>query len=181
MSRDSHCDRLRDSCLNHVAACAATGIMRAQSAIDLSFRIVNPQAQFRASLPPLAAKVSCIEDRLMGLTRRFFVSSPGMCSSVTFESTMSALSRLKSGFESRYRYQLTFLNFPDNTKVACDYCNFLNPLHQVFGLTGWRAARYPNAGLASPKLPNICPRVCVLFQLEEIHAERTAKFSSPFL
>jgi hypothetical protein len=158
------------------------------------------------SLSPLAAKVSCIEDRLMGLTRRF----SQVCDEIehrraiaiheresevlavlceftrdvqfrAFESTMSALSRLKSGFESRYRYQLTFLNFPDNTKVACDYCSFLNPLHQVFGLTGWRAARYPNAGLASPKLPNICPRVCVLFQLEEIHAERTAKFSSPFL
>jgi len=32
-----------------------------------------------------------------------------------------------------------------------NYCIFLNLLHQVFGLTVGRPARYPNAGLAGPK------------------------------
>src|SRR6267143_3452085 len=41
--------------------------------------------------------------------------------------------------------------FSPKTAPGSNYCNFLNLLHQVFGLTVRRPARYPSAGLAGPK------------------------------
>src|SRR6266403_919818 len=58
---------------------------------------------------------------------------------------------------------------------------FFDSLHRVFPLTVGIPARYPSAGRRVPCWRRVAPKGCVLSHFEEIHVERTAQFSCPFL